>query len=147
MAMRPLIIEFLTEEQKQTRERHNASINLAWLGNYLIENQEREMQAVARSARTAYKEPTFDGHHAMPAIIAQDNALYHTHPTPLAQRGWEKISAFMQTEKIEIVELSTQTMVKMSTQIEEEEESAVFTKSMSFQTEDRQENEIVTTGL
>ncbi len=87
MAMRPLIIEFLTEEQKQTRERHNASINLAWLGNYLIENQEREMQAVARSARTAYKEPTFDGHHAMPAIIAQDNALYHTHPTPLAQRG------------------------------------------------------------
>ncbi len=108
MAMIPSIMGLITEEQKQTRDRHN--MNLALFGNYLIENQERETQA--RSARTAYKQPSFDGHQAKPAIIAQDNAIYHAQSTPLAKReGGETISAFTQTEKIEMVEISTQTMV------------------------------------
>ena len=94
----------LTEEQKQARDRHN--MNLALFGNYLIENQEREMQA--RSAKTAYKDPSFDSHQAMPAIVVQDRAIYHTQSTPLARRvGGEKISAFTQTEKIVMVEILT----------------------------------------
>ena len=86
----------LTEEQKQARDRH--IMNLALFRNYLIENQEREMQA--RSAKTAYKEPSFDGHQAMPAIVVQDHAIYHTQSTSLARRGDEEtISAFTQERK------------------------------------------------
>jgi hypothetical protein len=114
MAMRPSSMGFLTENQKQIRDKHN--MNLALVGNGLIENHEREMQDVTRSARTAYKEPKFDGHQAMPAITAQDNAINHTQSTPLAQKGDGKtISAFTQTEIIEMVEISTQTMVEIST--------------------------------
>jgi hypothetical protein len=69
MALRPSIMVVLTDEQKQTRDGHN--MNLALLGNDLVENQERETQA--RSARTAYKEPSVDGHQAMLAIV-QDHA-------------------------------------------------------------------------
>jgi hypothetical protein len=59
----------------------------------------------------------------MQAIIAQDNSLYYTQFTP-----------FRLTEKIEMVEVSTLTMVKMSKQTDDEEEgSAVFSKFMSTQ--------------
>jgi hypothetical protein len=96
MATRPSIMGVLTEEQKQARDRHN--MNLALFGNYLIENQERETQA--RSARTAYKEPNFDGHQAMPAIVVQDLAIHHTQSTSLAIRGGEeKISASRDSNK------------------------------------------------
>ncbi len=85
---------FLTEEQKQARDSHN--MNLALFGIFLIENQKRETQA--RSARTACKEPSFDGHQAIPAIVVQDHAIYHTQSTPLARRGGgEKIQAPEQT--------------------------------------------------
>ena len=100
------------------------------------------MSAIASSARTAYKGPSFDGHQAMPAFIAQDDVIYDNQSTPLTQRGGgEKISAFTQTEQIEMVEMSRQTMIEMSTQTEEEE-STVFDKSLSTQTEDRQENKM-----
>jgi hypothetical protein len=136
MAMRPSIMGVLTEEEKQARDRH--SMNLALFGNCLIENQEHEMQA--RSAKTAYKDPSFDGHQAMPAIVVQDHAIYHTQSTPSARRGGEeKISAFTQTEKIVMVEISTQTMVEMSTQTDEEEVLAVLSNFVPTQVEDRQE--------
>jgi hypothetical protein len=65
-----------------------------------------------KSARTAYTVPSFDGHQAMPAIVVQDHAIYHTQSTPLARRGGgEKISSSMQTEKVVMVEISTQNMV------------------------------------
>ncbi len=86
------------------------------------------MQAIARlrSAWTAYNEPKFDGHQAIPAIIAQDDALYHTQFTPLGQTGvGEEVSAFTQVEKFEMVEILTQTMVEISTKTEELEGSAV----------------------
>ena len=51
MAMRPSIMGVLT----QARDRHK--MNLALFENDLIENQEREMQAI--SAKTAYKDPSF----------------------------------------------------------------------------------------
>ncbi len=63
------IMGFLTDKQKLTRDRHNMNLDL--FGNYLIENQERGTQA--RSARTAYKEPKFDDHQAMPAIQEFDS--------------------------------------------------------------------------
>ena len=81
----------------------------------------------ARSAKTAYKDPSFDGHQAMPAIVVHDHAIYDTQSTSLAGRGGEeKISAFKQTEKLVMVEISTQTMVEMSTQTDEEEVSAAL---------------------
>jgi hypothetical protein len=56
---------------------------------------------LSRSARTSYKEPRFDGHQAMPALVVQDYAINHTQSTLLARRGrGETISAFTQTEKI-----------------------------------------------
>ncbi len=117
-------------------------------GNHLINAQQerefrRELSAIASSARTAYNDTSFDGHQAMPAIIAHDDVIYDNQSTPLTQRGGgEKISAFTQTEQIEMVEISTQPMVEMSTQTEEEEESILFDKSLSTQTEDRQENKM-----
>ncbi len=86
MAMRPSIVGVLTEEQKQARDRHN--VNLALFGNYLIENQDREMQA--RSAKTAYKDPSFDCHQAMPAIVVHNHAIYDTQSTSLAGREVKK---------------------------------------------------------
>jgi hypothetical protein len=80
----------------------------------------------------------------MPAIFAQENAIYHTQSTPLARwGGGETISAFTQTEKIEMVEISAQTMFEMSTQIDEEEGPTVFSKFVSTQIEDLQENLMV----
>ncbi len=70
----------------------------------------------------------------MPAIIAQDNTQ---------RRGEETISAFTQKEKIEMVEISKQPMVEMSTQTNEEEGSAEFSKFMLTKIEDRQENIMV----
>ncbi len=49
--MRPSDIGFLTEEKKQLSDRHRESL-LAMFGNCLIQKQEREMQASARSTRT-----------------------------------------------------------------------------------------------
>ncbi len=74
--------------------------------NHLIQKQEQEMCAHPGSARTAYKEPKFDGHQAMPAIVFKEHAIYHAQSTPLARRGGEgKISAFTQTEKVVMVEI------------------------------------------
>ena len=99
---------------------------------------------------TAYKEPSFDGHQAMPAIIAQDDVIYDsddTQSTPLTQRGGgKKISAFTQTEQIKMVDMSTQTMVEMSTQTEEEEISAVLSNCLPTQVEDRQEIMVAQSG-
>jgi hypothetical protein len=93
MAIQPSIMGSLTDEQKQARDRHR--MNRTLFGNYLIDAQEerqfrRELSAIASSARTAYKEPSFDGHQAMPAIIAQDDEMYDNRSTPLTQRGLEK---------------------------------------------------------
>ncbi len=77
MAIKPSIMGILTEEQKQARDRHQESIR-AMFSNHLFEKQEQEMRAHDRSARTAYKVPNFNGYQAMPAIVAQDNSLYHT---------------------------------------------------------------------
>ncbi len=128
MAMiKPSDMGLLTEEQKQARDRHQESLR-AMLSNHLIEKQEQEMRAHMRSARTACTVPNFDGHQAMPAIIAQDNSIHHT-----------QFTSFTQTEKIEMVDSLTQTMVEMSTQTEEEEGSIVSFTFMSTQIEDRQE--------
>jgi hypothetical protein len=94
MAIQPSIMGSLTDEQKQARDRH--WMNRTLFGNYLIDAQEeqqfrREMSAIASSVRTAYKEPSFDGYQAMPAIIAQDDVIYDNQSTPLTQRGgWRK---------------------------------------------------------
>ncbi len=120
-------------------------MNLALFGNYLIENQEREMQA--RSAKTAYKEPSFDCHQAMPANVVHDHVIYDTQSTSLVGRGLrggeEKISAFTQTEKIVMVEISTQTIVEMSTQTDEEEVSAILSNFVPTQVEDLQKKIMV----
>ncbi len=78
----------------------------------------------------------------MPAIIAQDSVLYTTQ-SDREGGGVEKISEFTQTEIIKMVEILAQTMVEMSTQTEKEEGSAVLTKFVSTQIEDRQDNIIM----
>ena len=55
----------------------------------------------------------------------------------MQRRGEDKISAFTQTERITMVEMSTQTMFEISTQTEEEDIPAKF---MSTASKDRQEN-------
>ena len=65
MAIKPSIMGFLTDEQKRARDRHQMTRTL--FGNDLIDAQEeqqfrREMSAIASSARTAYKELSFDGY-------------------------------------------------------------------------------------
>jgi hypothetical protein len=80
MAMKPSIMGFLTEEQKQARYRHHESIR-AMFSNHLIEKQEQVMRARDRSSMTAYKVPNFNGYQAMPAIIAQDHSIYYTQCT------------------------------------------------------------------
>ncbi len=149
-AMRPSIMGVPTEEQKQARDRHR--MNRTLFGNYLIDAQEeqqfrREMSAIASSTRTAYKEPSFDGHQAMPAIIAQDNVMYDNQSTPLTQKGGgEKISAFTQTEKIFMVEISMQTVVEMSTQTDEEKVSAALSNFVPTQVEDWEEIMVAQSG-
>jgi hypothetical protein len=71
--MKPSDMGCLTEEQKQVRDKHIESMHCALFSNYLIEEQQQEMHTIARSARTAYKEPKFDSHQAMLAITVRDN--------------------------------------------------------------------------
>ncbi len=58
MVIKQSIMGYLTDEQKQARNRHG--MNSTLFGNHLTDAQEeQEMSAIARSTRTAYKEQLY----------------------------------------------------------------------------------------
>jgi len=151
VAMKPSDMGRLTEEQKQARDKHIESMHRALFSNYLIDEQQQEMNTIARSARTAYKEPKFESHQAMPAITVRDSAIYNRQATLLAQQwGRDKVSASTQTEQIKMVEMSTQTVVEMSTQTEPENQLVSFAENVSpgnVVQGKQQEMQLMTTGV
>ena len=153
VAMKPSDMGRLTEEQKQARDKHIESMHRALFSNYLIDEQQQEMNTVARSARTAYKEPKFESHQAMPAITVRDSAIYNRQATLLAQQwGRDKVSASTQTEQIRVkmVEISMQTVVEMSTQTEPENQLVSFAENVSpgnVVQGKQQEMQLMTTGV